>query len=146
MIILGLDPGLWSGFAVLDARLHSIALIGAGQYVDATALPRLLDSVIIEKPVAYPHSTTPPNDLITLAIQAGRYAERFKDCKLVSLVAARTWKGQVPKLVTMARVLKALPEAQEFLDPYPMSLRHNVSDAIGLALWEAQRMGLGRIA
>jgi hypothetical protein len=140
MIILGIDPGLNTGWAFLAVGELYVCSAGLG---DPRNLRHVADHVVIEKPVIYPHAKENPNSLLTLAIQVGRYQEHFATRGIpVTLVEARTWKGQVPKSVTEKRVRAKFPNAGTFLDKYPKSLLHNVSDAIGLALWGAERLVL----
>lgn len=138
MRVLGIDPGIHTGLALVEIQGPNMFLLGA-DLDDPRKLGWLQpDYVVIEKPVIYPHTKTNPNDLITLAIQVGEY-QQFFGKHLVTLVEARTWKGQVPKTVTENRVCAKFPNARTLLDRHPPSLRHNVSDAMGLAWWHACR-------
>ena len=138
MLVLGIDPGLKTGWALLQDG----ALWGAG-LGDPRKTPYEPDHVVIEYPVVYPHSKTNPNDLIKLAIMVGEYQQFFGAWR-VTLVKPATWKGQLPKSVTEKRVRAHFSNAAEYLDPLPVSTRHNVSDAIGLAHWLMARLSHGR--
>jgi hypothetical protein len=145
MRVLGIDPGLQTGFCLLDSSVPDwiqTAELGdpRNQCFDR------VDHVVIEYPVAYPHSKTNPNDLIKLAIQVGEYSGFYRRLvgAPVTLVKPATWKGQLPKSVTEKRVRAKFPEAAKYLDPLPVSTRHNVSDAIGLAWWLAARLWVSR--
>lgn len=143
MLILGIDPGLKTGWALLDDRAESFIQVAALGDPRHSQWAHLADRVVIEYPVVYPHSKTNPNDLIKLAIQVGEYQQFFGSHR-VTLVKPATWKGQVPKSVTEKRVRAKFPNAGEFLDQLPVRTRHNVSDAIGLAWWLACRLSHGR--
>ena len=134
MRILGIDPGLETGWALLVNGHLERAFLGDPRH--SYLFP---DRVVIEYPVVYPHSKTNPNDLITLAIMVGEYRQFF-GTERVALVKPQVWKGQLPKSVTEKRVRAKFPNAGDFLDKYPVSTRHNVSDSIGLADWLAARL------
>jgi hypothetical protein len=140
MLILGVDPGLQTGFCFLDEK--GIVLAKLGDPREAFMVP---NKVVIEYPVVYPHSKTNPNDLIKLAIQVGEYSGFYRRLvgASVTLVTPAAWKGQLPKSVTEKRVRAKFPEAATYLDPLPVSTRHNVSDAIGLAWWLQARLSRG---
>ena len=135
MLVLGIDPGLATGWALIGDE-DGLIEAGLGDprkefFFGASDSENI---VTIECPVVYPHSKTNPNDLIKLAVMVGEYKQYFCHAR-VKLVAPATWKGQVPKTVTEKRVRAQFPNAGEFLDKYPRSTLHNVSDAIGLAAW-----------
>jgi hypothetical protein len=101
--------------------------------------------VVIEKPVIYRPRLMKgdPNDLIVLALLAGRYQERaLNDKATVELVTPHEWKGSVSKEISNRRVLKKLKsEELAVLNAVKCaeSARHNVIDAIGIALWKLGR-------
>lgn len=83
-----------------------------------------------------------PDDLIKLAILVGALAMRWKKAGFdVRMVQPAEWKGQVPKEITMQRVMSALSqeETKAVHLPFAQSLHHNVWDAVGIALWVANR-------
>ena len=147
MSILAIDPGRDTGWAFLDDA-GILQMCGLGEPPTSNGHP-----VIIERPQVYRGraSKGDPNDLITLAIQVGRYTER---CALarssVEHVLPHAWKGTVDPDVLCHRVAKALNDEErrilfKALEPLarkPMNdehltagKRHNVIDAVGLALW-----------
>jgi hypothetical protein len=127
VILLAIDPGTVTGWA----WFYSGKLLEAsfGPSVPDVAKP---DVLVIEKPQVYPGSDVDPNTLITLAIKVGRHIERFEKLGAkTQIVLPRQWKGQVPKKIHNARVLRALPPDQRALVPND----HNAIDAVGLGLF-----------
>lgn len=100
---------------------------------------------ILERPQVYRQAQQKgdPNDLITLAIQLGRYVERLEAAGTkTALVLPSAWKGQVPKDVHHRRIVAKLSPAEASrvasrLERVAESKRHNVLDAVGLAKWAA---------
>lgn len=144
---LAIDPGLDTGWAIIDERGWLIACDLGEPPLHLAAIER----VIIERPQVYAgrQSKGNPNDLITLAIQVGRYTERFSRFP-VEHVLPREWKGTVNPDVLCRRVYSALsaedraiidriltPLAQQPLSHETLTSgrRHNVLDAVGLARW-----------
>ena len=74
-----------------------------------------------------------PDDLIQLAGVVGVFAQAFRATTHLG-VKPREWKGQVPKDVHHARLVKTLtPEELAMVEASaPPSLRHNVLDAVGI--------------
>ena len=74
-----------------------------------------------------------PDDLIQLAGVVGVFAHKFRATTHFG-VKPRDWKGQVPKDVHHARLVKTLtPEEMAMVErAAPPNLRHNVLDAIGI--------------
>ncbi len=148
---LAIDPGLDTGWAIVNEK-GDLLSCGLGNPPHSSALVALgVSKVIIERPQVYVGrmSKGNPNDLITLAIQVGRYSERFAEWP-VEHVLPRAWKGTVDPDVLCRRVYAALsPSDRSILDPVlaplarapfsPETLtsgkRHNVLDAVGLARW-----------
>jgi hypothetical protein len=146
IILLSIDPGKTAGYALF----HDNTLVACGLDRDtalniASAYPNL---VLIEKPQVYRTRLQKgdPNDLITLALQAGRYQER-------AIVAGATvetptpadWKKQLPKEICNARTLAALSVSErKIADAVKCAAgaRHNLLDACGIGLW---RLGRGFI-
>lgn len=130
--VLGIDPGLDTGWAVIiDGKLVNAGL-GEPRTVDNVTL----GSVYIECPRIYPTGTPNPNDLIKLAVMVGRYAEFFEVYGLdVTLVAPSGWKGQLPKAVTERRVRARFPDVDRWLVGVPKGKQHNILDAVGIACY-----------
>ncbi len=140
-MILAIDPGADQGWCTLDGELMRC---GLGEPPEVPARAR----VIVERPQVYDRGKqrkrVDPNDLITLAIRVGRVTERYRARgHIVGHVLPTTWKGQVPKDVHHVRIVQSLTPAQaatvfEDLASVTPSLRHNVLDAVGLALWASK--------
>lgn len=101
--------------------------------------------VAVELPTIYPHGKGDPNDLIRLAVQVGEITNDLRRSlgvlrRYVRLVEPRTWKGSRPKEVHHRQLRKQLGgelcgvvDAQ--LKGVAKSFKHNIWDAVGLALW-----------
>ena len=156
MICLGVDPGKQSPAWALVERLGgrpTLLACGLGPLgpLDWNALPRP-DCGVVEVPVAYPGSKVNTNDLITLALEAGRalgyMASRLrfiqgKGLGTVQEVKPADWKGQLPKpskagdaYIVARRIIDRCHGTGhvQALDLAP-SLEHNVWDAIGIAMF-----------
>lgn len=136
MVVISIDPGTDSGWALFDGLLQGC---GLGQS------PVAGDVLVIERPQVYPDHKANPDDLITLAIDVGRRAALAR-CKTTIYIRPRQWKGQVPKTIHNARVLAMLKpeETRTFLSLTQNvgTKIHNVIDAIGLGLWYLRKEGL----
>jgi hypothetical protein len=133
---LAIDPGTSTGWALFDS--HGIA--GKGELVACGGGCPLFDvrRVVIELPQSYPSHPVPPNDLITLAFLAGRYAGRVPEGTEVQTVFPHEWKGNLPKDVCAARVRARLSKEELALVKacdVPEKQKHNVLDAIGIGLF-----------
>jgi hypothetical protein len=151
MLILGIDPGNDTGWAIVTAQGLLLAC-GLGDPPHPSTLhPDGVKRVIVEKPQVYQGraSKGDPNDLIKLAIGVGRYLERY--CMYsTETVLPREWKGTVDPDVLCRRVAKSLVSSERdildrVLEPLARAKlteetltsgkRHNVIDAIGLVKW-----------
>lgn len=138
--VLSVDPGEdlgWGGF-------NGKELIGCGlEHIDTfRAGGRHL---VIEKPEIYPTMKIDANDLITLAILAGRVIERVR-AQETREVLPKEWKGQVPKpkhkgeMYIIERRIRGILTMKELkIYETGMSLcapgqRHNVTDGVGIGL------------
>jgi hypothetical protein len=140
VILLAIDPGKDTGWATFIGG----ALVSCG-----LGFPNHnIDRAVIEKPQVYRRALSKgdPNDLITLAVQVGRYAERLEHGGArVDLVTPAEWKGQVPKDVHHQRIRKELTGRESDavdLAGAPSRKLHNVLDAVGLGLWLLKKEGL----
>jgi hypothetical protein len=140
-----IDPGC-TGWAWWEGQ--RLVACGVEEDVDAVAVR---GDLVIEKPQIYraSKSKADPNDLITLAIQVGRYVERARHAGMTAtLVTPAEWKGQVPKDVIVPRILAALNEGERAIATR-VSLGiakgkvHNMVEAIGIGLHACGRMGRG---
>jgi hypothetical protein len=104
-----------------------------------------VNTVWIESQVIYPRSKVPPNDIIKLAHDAGRWWGIYESLGCaVHMVEPAQWKGQVPKAIHHKRVIAKLSsverETVEFgLKGIAPSKQHNVLDAVGLGLFAGKR-------
>lgn len=140
MRFLGIDPGISTGWCVLD-ETGTIISCQAGN--PPMVMLGKIDEVIIERPQVYQRraSKGDPNDLITLAIQVGRYTERFEARgAIVSHVLPSIWKGQTDKDVCHAQWWPSFsPREQAMIKDRGKSLsekaRSDLLDAVCLAKW-----------
>lgn len=104
-MLLAIDPGLSTGWAVFTPHLQSC---GMGDPPDLK-----VHHLIIEKPQVYPHTpTAQANNLITLAFQAGQYVGSIQH-KALTVVLPHVWKGTLPKPIHHLRIWKALDDAEK---------------------------------
>lgn len=96
---------------------------------------------VSEYPQVYPGRHGPdPADLIQLAGVVGAVAARIPAREYVGYLP-RQWKGNVAKTVFTARIETRLtPEDWQKYEPCPESLKHNVTDAVGLGLHHLGRL------
>jgi len=147
--LIALDPGKNTGIALFDGPELAYAflagdvpapfeLVGRGPVDPSTVL-------IIEIPRVYPGARSEdPNDLIGVAICAGRWIE-YLGCNVVQCVHPQDWKASVPKAVHNQRVLAKLTEKEKCrLPSLPKTKLHNVIDAVGLGLFALGRMQRGK--
>lgn len=108
------------------------------------------DLLVIEKPTIYPRSDARPNDIVTLAISAGRLANTVA-AKEERWVLPRQWKGQIPKTkktedyIIHKRIMKALADAEETTYLWVLATlkeadENNFVDAVGLGLHHLKRL------
>lgn len=152
-MLLAIDPGVHTGWCVLNTSLNppEIQACGLGLkdlHPILAQIYHMVAGAVIEVPQVYPRSPVPPNDLITLAVTAGRimgvledkYGFTFKE------VWPKQWKGSVPKSIHNRRILASLSEANKYhlnrcLKGFKVakSNENNVIDAVGLSLWYVGR-------
>jgi hypothetical protein len=142
VILLCIDPGKYAGWARF--RDGSLEAAGAAQ-ADRLSFEEC-DELVVEVPQYRPHSRVDPNDLITLAWESGKLAERVPNGSTI-LVFPSTWKGSVPKEVHNRRVTALLsPDEVHVLESalcWRFAYRHNMVDAVGLGLWRLGRLRRG---
>lgn len=88
-----------------------------------------------------------PNDLLLLAgVDAAITTDLWDGMDFVRCVAPREWKGTIPADVLITRVQDRLSEKERSRVTLPAkSLRHNVWDAVGIALWAVGRLDALRV-
>lgn len=136
--VIAIDPGNDTGWAwSWDGRLVACGLC------KPDALPVYEKaSLIVECPQVYPRCReVDPNDLITLALKVGRAQQFYEDrgCAIFQTFP-RSWKGQTPKDICHARLLKDLNQWEclvlmKDLRKVTPSLQHNVLDAVAINVW-----------
>lgn len=115
-MLLAIDPGLSTGWAVFSPDLQSCGMGAPGL--------TSVDHLIIEKPQVYPNTpTAQANNLITLAFQAGQYVGSIQH-KTLTVVLPHVWKGTLPKPIHHLRIWKILSEQEKAV----LSMAKNVQD------------------
>lgn len=142
MIWTSIDPGC-TGYAYW----HDRTLVACGVSDDVGSV-QVHGNLVIEKPQIYraSKSKADPNDLITLAIQVGRYVERC--IGETTLVTPAEWKGQVKKDIIIPRILGCLTDSERagvtsISKGIAKGKVHNMVEAIGIGLHACGRMGRG---
>jgi len=102
-----------------------------------------LDQLAIEIPQVYVPSLFDPNDLINLAVEAGKVIGVLEEDYSVKTTTylPKSWKKQVPKDIMNRRTLARLSEKEKAAIQWPIkSRRHNVLDAAGVGLHHLGRL------
>jgi hypothetical protein len=145
VIWTSIDPGCTG-----VAYWNGVYLVACCVSEDVNAVT-VTGNLVIEKPQIYRagKSRADPNDLITLAIQVGRYVERCeRQLGRAQLVSPAEWKGQVKKEIIVPRILGTLNEHERGIATRAsMGIArgkiHNMVEAIGIGLHSCGRMGRG---
>ena len=130
-------PGPYDTAGLVNSKLKACAAFDS-----RSGVPDGADECVIETPMHYPDSPTPPQDLIDLAFDTGLIAS----CgRVLTTVTPNAWKGNLPKEQTERRARKLLTDEElEFVEVGLKDLRkswhHNVWDAVALGLWRTGRM------
>lgn len=141
-----IDPGAQTGWAIWSP---AGALVDCGLGDPRKSSKHIaddIDTVWIESQVIYPRSRVPPNDIVKLAQDAGRWFGVYATLgAAVNWVEPARWKGQLPKRVHHPRIMAALTSHErqivaEGCCALAESLRHNVLDAVGLGLWVRSKL------
>jgi len=134
--VITIDPGKHTGWAAWDAS-PLLAACGVGV---PPAFLTIGEHGVIERPMVYPRSPVPPNDIVTLAIDAGRVVG-MAGFASVEWVLPRRWKGSAPKAVMHARIFAKLTLAERAIyDRVKDGAAKDCLDAIGLGLWKLGRL------
>ena len=153
--LLAVDPGANQGWAYFASVRRTLASDPVWTLRDCGlgAIPATLyvPIAVIEQPMIYPGGHERPNDLITLAISAGRTAgvlqTRHSACE-VRWILPRAWKGTIAKEICTARIEARLaPEETAIVlrTGLPRSKVHDVLDAVGLGLFATGRARTGMV-
>ena len=146
--MISYDPGNVSAYAEWSNGRLSKARLGR------PPLNRFYDVAVTEKPIVYPYSPIPPNDICTLRDDMSDFLARCAPDSVVVKYEPREWKGQVPKpkrgetwdsYIIHKRVSRALDGVElalymEALEVVPVAQRHNIVDAVGIGLKYLRRM------
>ena len=145
MTHLTIDPGTKEmGWALWeDNELSMCGLARGKNWLETVqALPKFtVERLTIEDQQIYRRSPINAHSLLAVARVVGATVAYYQFPKFV-LVPPATWKGQLPKDVCNRRTLSKLTESelhQVEVAPCPVSLKHNLLDAVGIGLWAARR-------
>jgi len=146
MIIAGIDPGVKkSAVGIINGK--NKAIFGGFVYNDTSqkiyeTFNRIwkktpYDLCIIEQPDRVDQKST-LKDILNLMYVVGALSQHHFNLETI-LVKPLEWKGQTPKDVTQNRVLEKIKNVKQFTNRWPQSIRHNLFDAFGLALYGAEK-------
>lgn len=148
--VTAIDPGATAGWAQFTAGKLSAAGIFRNHEYPAVWHRGYDQTLVLEVPRIYPHrSKGDPNDIVELALTVGEIRGHYRPLvtRLIETYPA-SWKGQVPKEIHHARVLKALADDEKKLldvekrkvtKTNPHGFDNNMLDAVALGLWFLQR-------
>jgi hypothetical protein len=144
-MLLAIDPGTVTGWALFSSN----KLLACGLNDPSACrwhVPSAFSKVVIERPKIYPGGRTKnPNDVLSVAVNAGEWGGRYKQqgCE-VQYVEPSGWKGQTPKEIQHRRDWARLSAEEQAVvsaagKTMPASKRHNMLDAVGIGLWAVRK-------
>jgi len=149
--IIGVDPGVNNtGIAVLSSKtktvVHTLLIKRGCEAYEANIMQqvitfcKLLDknvfAIAVEYPRIYPKTAERANDQMDLAGVAGAYLGAAAAKGIYGYVYyPRDWKGNTPKKISNARILKRLPSLAHCLENFPGGKHEHIIDAAGIALY-----------
>lgn len=141
MILLSIDPGACTGFALfVNGELADCGLLDARKVPLTIPLTVRPDVCVIERPDGRPNSANrmSPADMCTLGIRIGKLQQAACAERTIE-VEPNDWKGSTSKAISHNRTAAAMtPEERDrvlkCLAPYAPGDRHNALDAIGIGL------------
>ena len=148
--VTAIDPGRTSGWAQFTAGKLSAAGTFRDHDYPAVWHRGFDQTLVLEIPRIYPHrSKGDPNDIVDLALTVGEIRGHYRPLvtRVIETFPAN-WKGQVPKEIHHARVLRQLAddelrllegEKRKVSKTHPHGYDHNMLDAVALGLWFLQR-------
>lgn len=148
--VTAIDPGRLSGWAQFTAGSLSAAGVFVEDKYPAVWHRGFDQTLVLEIPRIYPHrSKGDPNDIVELALTVGEIRGYYRPLvtRLIETYPA-SWKGQLPKEIHHARVLKMLSDDERMLldvekrkvsKTNPHGYDHNMLDAVALGLWFLSR-------
>jgi hypothetical protein len=161
--LLAIDPGNDAGWSYWNIRDREFMTCGLGKPPIRDRAGYLMlnpDILVIEIPQVYPEGAgkpVPPEDLIVLALNAGRHVERVTEALGLDIPAygflPATWKRQQKKASHHERVRQEIgshnplmrKRAETLAAQVPKSKAHNVWDGIALGWWALPRVDAGVI-
>lgn len=158
--VLAIDPGLracglavFEGGVLIHATLVDNPVDGDSDAPVWTGMSKAVhdylannyyspEVLVIERPQVYGggRGKGDPNDLLSLMAVVGGVCASVRAPTKKSFYP-RVWKGQVPKNIHNDRILERLSAAErKMLPELAASKLHNVIDAVGLGLYELERL------
>ena len=149
-MMVSYDPGVKvAGVALWEASELRTAFLARGDGWLSTAHAALrgmpwypeITEIAIEIPQVYVQSRLKgdPNDLITVALNAGAFCSQFPNITPTEY-RPHEWKKQVPKAILAKRTQTRLSiDELNCIEQAPKALMHNVFDAIGIGLHHLKR-------
>jgi hypothetical protein len=136
------NPLLWAGL-VKNSGAHRRTMVDSvdAKLYELYGTYRKIDQLAVEVPQVYiaSRSKGDPNDLIQLALVVGAFEQWFSGA--VFMYKPADWKGQVPKPIMEARILKRLSDDEKNkIEKAPKSLMHNTIDSCGIGLHHLKRL------
>lgn len=142
-----IDPGLDSGWALFDVTGLRACGLGDPRRHRLHVIENI-DDAYIELPEIRRRGKARPNDIRTLAVNAGVWKGTYQVFGVVvHEVPPNTWKGgPVPKEISHPKIYGALREDEKLIladagRGIAPSKRHNIIDAVGIGLWVQKRYG-----
>lgn len=142
-LCLAVDPGISSGWALFTISGELIRCCQGNPPLSwfGSVCPA---KTLIERPQIYARSKSKgdPNDLITLALLAGRYQERFDRWgSSVEFVLPHEWKGTLDKAICHERMWCSLnPQEQAAVHRGGLAVspkkREDMLDACAMGKWK----------
>lgn len=143
MLFCGIDPGVHrSAFGIVkdNFSIKGCSFIDSDPKSIAHFIKKYKIAIyIIELPDRIDTKST-VEDILNLTLVVGRF-EGLLYNKNRMLVKPFQWKGQTPKDVTQKRVEKKLIGAKKIVNTFSKSIRHNLYDSLGLALYGIEQYG-----
>lgn len=130
--LLAIDPGESNGWALFEhGELVDYELGEPPRHAAHSVL-------VIERPEIYRGSRVNPNNIITLAINAGFWSGRIPHDRLV-WYNPKQWKGQIPKTAKLENyiIYKRVLSSKHYINltGYTKKEAFDIVDAIGLGMF-----------
>lgn len=144
----GRQPSI-AGVVKSNARTHIERAVDMGAQL-ARLLPFATSHIVVERPVIYPDSRERDSDIVDLTTTAGIIGgillaqvigPVLGDHVALHMPTPREWKGTIKKSIHNERTKARCPAAVELVNKIPKGQRNHVWDAVGLAIWQLERIG-----